>query len=220
MECLNKKGLTTGTLVVLILILVSFLVLVVLVTNLNEIESYEGSRWICKLSILMGKFNCKTFGPQTLDNEQDVADKITDAWSTFFNGKKIVIYSCVPLSYSPGAKTNCFDYMRFKIKRDFNIQDINNILNQKEYQEIKDNIEFKGISNKLNKDTEYVVTFTQKYSPCVPVVESDCIKIIFPPRGDLGIIPTPLWGKRTSKIIIAPSKDIVSIAPCDCVVKV
>jgi hypothetical protein len=199
---LNKKGLAIGTLIVLVLIIVSFLVLVVFVSNLNEIESYESSRWMCKLSILIGQFKCKTFGPITLDNEKEVAAKITDAWNTFFQGTKSILYGGIPIV---NTQINCFGYMRFKVSRDMAIVEINKILS-------KDHIEFKGISNKLESGNEYVIEFVQKYEPCIPLLKSKCIDIQLPPRGK----PVkPVLGVRTTKIYITSSKNVVSEIGCD-----
>ena len=203
MVCSNKKGLATGTIVILILILVSFLVLVVFVTNLSGFASETGDRWICKLSILMDKFNCKTFKAE-LVNEQEVADKITDAWTTFFSGKRNVM---VRFFGSP-FQINCFDYMRFKVKKETNIEDINKILNEDKYKKIidKSNFEFLGLFNKLKPEDEYVITLREEYNLKLGLTTV------------YGVVPV-LPGERVSKIVIAPSKDIVTLAGCKYIYK-
>lgn len=198
MVCLNKKGVTMTT-IGLILILVSFIVLVILVTNVNKIESEWGNRQLCKLSILINKFNCKTFISE-LNSEQDVADKIIDTWSTFFEGKRDVIWK---FSLMPIEQIDCFDYMRFKVTKEINIKDVEKILSESKYQKIIGNmgsiysgtfLDTNGaFLNKLDLDKEYVITFIQRYNN--------------------------FKGGRTSTILVTPSKDIIQISNCNYVWK-
>ena len=137
---------------------------------------------------------------QNLNNEQEVADKFTDAWTTLFSGKRNILWK---FSLKPFESIDCFDYMRFKVTKEMNVQDVEKILNKNEYQKIIGNIGLiyngrfldsnGGLLNKLEPNKEYVITFIQRHNN--------------------------FKGGLTSTILVTPSKDIISISKCDSVWK-